>query len=88
MVGITLLHPLLLSVHEMENIGEHLHHLLVLEEGELQGMMIIGGQYPLEFQDNLHNMLVMVHNMVVVRMLTIILMISWLYNKIHIFNSM
>ena len=86
--GKTLLHSLLPRLLEMGNIGEHLHHLLVLEERALRDMIVIGNQQLLDFEDNLHNMLIMVHSMVVVQMLTIILMISWLCNKIHIFNNM
>ena len=63
MVDTNLLHPPLLSLHERENIGENLHHLLVLEEGELQGMIIIGDQHLLEFLGNPHNVLTMFWNM-------------------------
>ena len=73
----------------MGDIQEHLNDLLLLEEGKLQDMIIIGDQHLLEFQDNLHNMLIMVHNMgEVIQTMTIILMISWLCNKIHTFSNM
>ena len=87
-VEITLLHSFLPRLIEMENIGEHLHHILVIEEGDLQQMMIISDQHLLDFQDKLHNMLITVHNMeVVAQNLTTILMISWICNKTHIFNN-
>ena len=76
-VETTLLHPPLLRLHEVEDTQEHLHDLLALEECELQDMIIIGDQHLLEFQDNLHNKVIMVHNMeVVAQTLTVILMIS------------
>ena len=57
---ITLLYPPLLGLHEVEDTQEHLHDLLALEEGELQDIIFIGYQHLLEFQENLHNVLIMV----------------------------
>ena len=81
-VETTLLHPLLLRLHEVEDTQEHLHNLLALEEGKLQDMIIIGDQHLLEFQEILHNNLIMVHHdmEVVAQTLAAILMISWLCN--------
>ena len=56
-VETTLLHPLLLGLHEVEDIQEHLHLLLALEEEGLQDMIIIGDQHLLGFQENPRNML-------------------------------
>ena len=61
----------------MEDTQEHLHDLLALEEGELQDIIIMGDQHLLEFQDTLHNQVIMVHNLeVVAQTLIVILMIS------------
>ena len=80
-VETTLLRPPLLRLHEVEDTQEHLHDLLTLEDEELQEMIILGDQHLLEFQDNLHNKLIMVHDMeVIVQTLIAMLMISWLCN--------
>lgn len=50
----------------MEDVQEHLHDLLALEEGGLQDMIVIGDKILLGIQENLHNMVIMIHNMGVV----------------------
>ena len=75
--------------HEVEDIQEHFHHLLALEEEGLQDMIIIGDQNLLGDQGNLQNVLSMVHNIgLVARILTTNLTISLLCNKIHVSNNM